>query len=140
MTADVRNWVSISSFFGTQSLEARKCQYRNAPEMSPAFRPWPCQLFEIQVSENFFMSKLEVIAVAILASPVLLHLLKRFLPLKPEPKQSVINHFHAPVYQLNLPGELPAELVRLLIDKAEIQTATKTAIQDQSRSDLVISK
>jgi hypothetical protein len=75
------------------------------------------------------MSKLEVIVVAILASPVLLHLLKRFLPLKPEPKQSVTYHFHAPVYQVNLPPEPSAELGRLLTDKAQTQTATKTAIQ-----------
>jgi hypothetical protein len=44
------------------------------------------------------MSKLEVIAVAILASPVLLHLLKRSLPLKSESRQSVINNFNGPIY------------------------------------------
>jgi hypothetical protein len=49
------------------------------------------------------MSKLEVIAVAILASPVLLHLLKRFLPLKPEHKQAVTNIFNGPVYIGTMP-------------------------------------
>jgi hypothetical protein len=54
------------------------------------------------------MSKFEVIAVAILASPVLLHLLKRFLPVKPDPKDSTVINFNGPVYYFSQYASLPA--------------------------------
>jgi hypothetical protein len=73
---------------------------------------------------EFFMSKFEVTAVAILASPVLLHLLKRFLPLKAESKPSVTNNYNAPVYFVILPHAPPitgpqSELIHVLADRAK---------------------
>ncbi len=67
------------------------------------------------------MSKFEVIAVAILASPVLLHLLKRFLPIKAEHKASVTNNFNAPVYFI-APSDLrisehPSALIQVITDR-----------------------
>jgi hypothetical protein len=123
----------MSSFFGTQLLETRKCQLRKAQENTSRRYTLGYASFLRSGFGEFLMSNIGVVSVALASSPILFHLVKRFLPLKPEPKQSVTNHFHAPVYQLNLPPEPPAELVRLLIDKAQIQTATKTAIQGKPR-------
>jgi hypothetical protein len=57
---------------------------------------------------EFFMSDIGVISVtlaSLASSPILLHLVKRFLPLKSETKPNVTYNFNAPVYIAMPPAE-----------------------------------